>query len=104
MSIGGVIVRPSPDLPSRAVLVHWADREMQAQKRAQIAGRARMGAKFSPYGTTPISPARMSDDDPSSWRSRLPRGRSDVLELGAFVAAGAVLVATAVVLGIRLLR
>ena len=105
VSIGGVIVRPSPDLPSRAVLVHWADREMQAQKRAQVAGRARPGARFSSYGMAPISttPGSAGDPDAPRW-PRMPRGREDLMELGAFVAAGAVLVATAVALGVRLLR
>ncbi len=52
VSIGAIIARPSRDLPTRAVLMHWADREMQTQKRAQKAGRARSGIRFHPYGLT----------------------------------------------------
>ncbi len=82
----------------------WADGTMQEQKKAQKEGRSQKGVKFDRYGASPIASGAGSDDQPTSWWSRLPRGRSDLVELGAFVAAGAVLVATAVVLGVRLLR
>ena len=81
----------------------WADGTMQEQKRAQKEGRSQKGVKFDRYGASPSASDARSDGHPTSWR-RLPRGRSHFLELGAFVAAGTVLVATAVVLGIRLLR
>ena len=97
-------IRPAPSIPSAATLMDWADGTMQEQKRAQKDGRSQKGVKFDRYGASPSASDARSDGHPTSWRSRLPRGRSDVLELGAFVAAGAVLVATAVVLGIRLLR
>ena len=61
VSIGAMIVRPSRDLPTRAVLMHWADREMQAQKRAQRAGRARHGARFHAYGLIAAPPAGAKD-------------------------------------------
>ena len=102
VSIGALPIRPAPSIPSAATLMDWADGTMQEQKRAQKEGRSQKGVKFDRYGASPSSDTR-SDDHPTSW-SRLPRGRSHLMELGAFVAAGTVLVATAVVLGIRLLR
>ncbi len=102
VSIGALPIRPAPSIPSAATLMDWADGTMQEQKKAQKEGRSQKGVKFDRYGASPSSDTR-SDDHPTTWWSRLPRGRS-VLELGAFVAAGTVLVATAVVLGIRLLR
>jgi diguanylate cyclase (GGDEF)-like protein len=53
VSIGGLIVRPVPDIPSSTTLMHWADREMQAQKRAQKDGRATSGIRFHRYGRVP---------------------------------------------------
>ena len=104
VSIGALPIRPAGSIPSAATLMDWADGTMQEQKKAQKEGRSLKGVKFDRYGASPSASDARSDGHPMSWRSRLPRGRSDVLELGAFVAAGAVLVATAVVLGIRLLR
>jgi diguanylate cyclase (GGDEF)-like protein len=56
VSIGALVVRPSPDIPARATLMHWADRVMQEQKKAQKAGRSRTGVRFHPYGTRTASP------------------------------------------------
>jgi diguanylate cyclase (GGDEF)-like protein len=104
VSIGALPIRPAASIPSAATLMDWADGTMQEQKKAQKEGRSQKGVKFDRYGASPSASDERSDGHPTSWRSRLPRGRSDVLELGAFVAASAVLVAPEVVLGIRLLR
>ena len=104
VSIGALPIRPAASIPSAATLMDWADGTMQEQKKAQKDGRSQKGVKFDRYGASPSASDTRSDGHPTSWRSRLPRGRSDLMELGAFVAAGAVLVATAVVLGVRLLR
>ena len=104
VSIGALPIRPAASIPSAATLMDWADGTMQEQKKAQKEGRSQKGVKFDRYGASPIAAGAGSVDERTSWWSRLPRGRSDLVELGAFVAAGAVLVATAVALGVRLLR
>ena len=93
-----------PELPSAACW--WTGPTGRCRRRSGPSRPAapQLGAKFSPIRRVAVLADTNSDDHPSSWRSRLPRGRSHFLELGAFVAAGTVLVATAVVLGIRLLR
>ena len=102
VSIGALVIRPASSIPSAATLMDWADGTMQEQKKAQKEGRSTKGVKFNRYGSSPADPRTVAE--PASRRSRLPRGRGGLLELGAFVAAGAVLVATVVALGIRLLR
>ena len=103
VSIGALPIRPAPSIPSAATLMDWADGTMQEQKRAQKEGRSQKGVKFDRYGASPSSDTR-SDDHPTTWWSPVAARPLGSLELGAFVAAGAVLVATAVVLGVRLLR
>lgn len=55
VSIGAVIVSPSPDQPGRAVLMHWADRAMQKrkaeQRRAAERGLTISGIAFHEHGT-----------------------------------------------------
>ena len=71
VSIGGLIVRPSPDIPSSATLMAWADREMQAQKRAQKDGRATSGIRFHPYGRLSARAEASKEVDPRPrWRRR----------------------------------
>ena len=58
VSIGALIVRPTPAIPSTATLMQWADAEVQAAKAAQRSGHSRSGIRFHAYGSmTRLPPA-----------------------------------------------
>lgn len=67
VSIGGLIVRPAPDIPSSATLMAWADRDMQAQKKAQKQGRATSGIRFHPYGRHSTRADEAKDGERRRW-------------------------------------
>jgi diguanylate cyclase (GGDEF)-like protein len=67
VSIGGLIVRPAPDIPSSATLMTWADRDMQAQKKAMKQGRATSGIRFHPYGRHSTRPDEAKDAERRRW-------------------------------------
>lgn len=71
VSIGGLIVRPAPDIPSSATLMAWADREMQIQKKARKDGRATSGIRFHSYGRASHQadmPGQTSSSPRRPWR------------------------------------
>jgi diguanylate cyclase (GGDEF)-like protein len=53
VSIGALIIRPAPEIPSTATLMQWADAEVQIVKKQQKSGRARSGVRFHAYGSAP---------------------------------------------------
>ncbi len=79
VSIGAVIVPPTGDIPARATLMHWADRVMQAQKRAQKERGVRTSIRFHEYG----SAAKEADENPTpaeAGREPGTRGRPRIVE------------------------
>jgi diguanylate cyclase (GGDEF)-like protein len=99
VSIGALLVRPSSDIPASSTLLIWADREMQAQKKAQKAGRTQKGIRFHAYGlSTPPSSATEPDRAPRRWSI----GPIDRLEVAAVVVAGLVVAMTAAAWVLRL--
>ena len=99
VSIGAVIARPAADLPGRSVLTHWADRAMQAQKRAQQAGTTQKPVRFHRFGLAPNAGPVSADD---SARARWSIGRVDRLEVAAVVVASLVVAMTAAAWVVRL--
>lgn len=93
VSIGALIVRPSADVPGRAVLMRWADLTMQEQKRAQKEGLSTSGVRFHRYGAA--TPSRTADADVrGDAGSTRGRTRAERLTLGAVATAGAAFVVT----------
>lgn len=99
VSIGALIVRPGSDTPESSTLLIWADREMQAQKRAQKLGRSRKGVRFHPYGLSDAPDVADRDGRSRAPWTVDPAGR---LGVAAFVVAGLVLAATAALWVLRL--
>ncbi len=102
VSIGALIVRPSPDVPGRAVLMRWADLTMQEQKRAQKAGLAASGVRFHRYG---MATPRQAAEPDTAGQARPPAAsmRGERLMRAALVTAGAAFMATLVTVLARLL-
>ena len=102
VSIGALVVRPSVDIPGRAVLMRWADLTMQEQKRAQKAGLATSGVRFHKYGTA--TPRRTADAGATGEaESARGRSRTESLMRGAIIAAGTAFVVTFVLVAARLM-
>jgi diguanylate cyclase (GGDEF)-like protein len=101
VSIGALVVPPSPELPAGSTLMIWADREMQKQKAAQKAGRSTKGIRFHPYGLARGGdPVHDVDDERRGSRAWARTAR---LEVAALAVAGVVLAVTAVAWVVRLL-
>ncbi len=97
-SIGGLIVRPSPDLPSREVLMDWADRTMQEHKVRQKAERTNDPMRLHPYGA---SGAAAEGGEAADARPRA--ARRDRAMVGALLVAGTAFVAAVAAWVVRLL-
>jgi diguanylate cyclase (GGDEF)-like protein len=112
VSIGALIVRPAPEIPSTATLMQWADAEVQIAKSAQKSGRATSGIRFHAYGSSaagsPVdadtgveaaaatTPTTTATAIATTGATRRPEGAGRLLGLATMAAAlvfGAVLVA-----------
>ena len=91
VSIGALIVRPAPEIPSTATLMQWADAEVQLAKSAQKAGRARSGIRFHAYGSTAPRPAtdgaEAADDENATLDTPRREAATRLLALATTAAA-----------------